>query len=527
MKEHYNGYNYTLKKINNKKVKTNNITMPLRKVPGNVKNYSKKGEDLVFPELNFRKKSKSSNLPNTTKYASHAIQKHPATFIPQIPRFLIEKFLEDSNQHVLDCYSGSGKTGVEAILHGHKYTGIEINPLSKLLSKVSTFPIPLEILENFKEKSKNKVKSNTKTFEIGEFPGRTKKEYWFENKVIEELNKLRNVIKNSSFDKLINKSINSKSHKFIKNSSYTLDDINSGLYNILVLAFSGTVSKVSNADSGLSKPYKSKKIKEKLEKGEHPPSVEKTFFKELNEIISDISELWKLTIKNNDYIPKSNIKLADSRDFNLEESADIVITSPPYTTAMNYFRSSKLRLFWIQDLLKFSNDFSINNIRKSIIGSKSSVSLKGNISLPKKVKEKWNSDLDSYHNTRLPRLDDKIESVYNYNINSSERKSYILWKFFAEDIMNNMVQVFNSLKKNSYFMMIVGENNIANELIETHKYIEDIGINLGKFDNELDNNENFNLEFSAFDEIKRRELFNSRNHDQGVINCEWLVCFKR
>ena len=71
----------------------------------------------------------------------HGIHPYPAKFIPQIPRHLIELFHPGDDSTVLDPFCGSGTTLVEAQDAGLDAVGIDLNPIATLISKVKTTPI--------------------------------------------------------------------------------------------------------------------------------------------------------------------------------------------------------------------------------------------------------------------------------------------------------------------------------------------------------------------------------------------------
>lgn len=70
-----------------------------------------------------------------TNYGVHSIYSYPARFIPQIPRFFIQKYNPDV---VCDCFGGSGTTVVEAKLHGVFGIHMDIMPISFMLAKTKT-----------------------------------------------------------------------------------------------------------------------------------------------------------------------------------------------------------------------------------------------------------------------------------------------------------------------------------------------------------------------------------------------------
>jgi len=71
----------------------------------------------------------------------HDIHPYPAKFIPQIPRELIRLFHPGDDSVVLDPFCGSGTTLVEAVRAGLPTIGIDIHPLAILIAKTKTTPL--------------------------------------------------------------------------------------------------------------------------------------------------------------------------------------------------------------------------------------------------------------------------------------------------------------------------------------------------------------------------------------------------
>ena len=68
---------------------------------------------------------------------THGIFKYPCKFIPHVPRWFLTKYGNDVTVEagVLDPFSGSGTTLVEACLLGYPSYGVDIDSLSILVSK--------------------------------------------------------------------------------------------------------------------------------------------------------------------------------------------------------------------------------------------------------------------------------------------------------------------------------------------------------------------------------------------------------
>ena len=82
-----------------------------------------------------------------TAYITHGYYTYPAKFIPQLAARLIEEN-SSKNDIVVDPFVGSGTTVVEAIVHGRKGVGTDINEIAALAAKVKTTPISFLILRN-------------------------------------------------------------------------------------------------------------------------------------------------------------------------------------------------------------------------------------------------------------------------------------------------------------------------------------------------------------------------------------------
>ena len=80
-----------------------------------------------------------------TNIGLHSIHPYPARFVPQIPRHLIELFQPLVNGPVLDPFCGSGTTLVESQAQGIASFGIDVNPIAALISGVKTNPPCQEI----------------------------------------------------------------------------------------------------------------------------------------------------------------------------------------------------------------------------------------------------------------------------------------------------------------------------------------------------------------------------------------------
>lgn len=89
---------------------------------------------------------------NTTSHLSHDIHYYKAKFFPRLVRSTLNicrQRLGDESHRVIDCFSGSGTTMLEAAILGMESIGIDIDPLSVLIAqnKIDILNIPSSYIE--------------------------------------------------------------------------------------------------------------------------------------------------------------------------------------------------------------------------------------------------------------------------------------------------------------------------------------------------------------------------------------------
>ena len=116
-----------------------------------------------------------------TQEGVHRIHPYPAKFIPQIPRRLIELLHAGDGSAVLDPFCGSGTALVEAQALGYPAIGIDLNPLAALIAKVKTHPPGVSLLPS----AARAVARATRT--VQKIPPIPRLDHWFESVVQEAL----------------------------------------------------------------------------------------------------------------------------------------------------------------------------------------------------------------------------------------------------------------------------------------------------------------------------------------------------
>lgn len=240
----------------------------------------------------------------------HAIHTYPAKFIPQIPRKLIELFHPGDSSIVLDPFCGSGTTLVEAINLGLDAWGIDINPLACLTSRVKTTPLPLDL--NGIAKQVIMMAKRRLTEGTVHVPPIPRVDHWFRHNVQEALAALVEEI--------------------------NLEEINP-VREALQVALSSIIVQVSNQEgdtryAAIEKDVSTEEVFNRFEKAvvavsKALSSLSDTLFRRLG----------RATILNRDILTVT--------PDDLPSSVGLVVTSPPYPNAYEYWLYHKYRMYWL------------------------------------------------------------------------------------------------------------------------------------------------------------------------------------
>lgn len=354
------------------------------------------------------------NQQNPNSY-THSYFKYPCKFIPEIPRWFINRELGETKGSVLDPFSGSGTSLVEAITLGHTAFGTEIDNLAKLLIKVKTTPLNLD-------------------------------EIVFIENWIDDL-----IYRSNEFQKHgIFNNINNLSHWFTKEISYKLSYIimeiemiqKVNVRDFLKICFASIIRKSSNADDVSPKPY----VSSRIEKVPSDPLV--IFPKTVKRYLNHMRE-FKEHMGNTKSVAK--ILSGDALDIKTDDKFDIAITSPPYINAFDYARTLRLENLW----LNLETEESIRNKRREYVGTE-------NITVRDEKED-------------LSILDDSeiLEGVYNKIKPIDKRRALIVKRFF-EEMKLNLQTVHQTLKPKGSYCIVIGNSTIRKVEVESWKIIIDI-----------------------------------------------------
>ena len=235
--------------------------------------------------------------------AIEAIHPYPAKFIGEIPRALIEALPLPAGTGVLDPFSGSGTTLVEAQRAGLPSVGIDLNPIACLIATVKTSSLANGFLDAVEEivMVAKEVKSLTR-------PDIPNIDHWFKPEIQLAVGALAATMATSAYKPWINQ---------------------------LRLALSSILVRVSNQDSDTRYAAVPKDVTYS--------DVFEAFKTAAAKLVRALSQRpWNLT--DTRIIEANTLEVRPSE---IGMPIGLVATSPPYPNAYEYWLYHKYRMWWL------------------------------------------------------------------------------------------------------------------------------------------------------------------------------------
>lgn len=235
--------------------------------------------------------------------AIETIHPYPAKFIGDIPRALIDTLPIPVGTGVLDPFSGSGTTLVESQRVGLPSIGIDLNPIACLISRVKTSPLPgdfMDVVEEVIERASN-IRSLAK-------PDIPNVDHWFKAEIQLAVGALAETI---------------------------ADIVYLPWLDQLRLSLSGILVRVSNQDSDTRYAAIDKNISYN--------DVFKLFY-------ASAAKIMKALAARKEDLATSRVIEANTLEVQPEDidiPIGLVVTSPPYPNAYEYWLYHKYRMWWL------------------------------------------------------------------------------------------------------------------------------------------------------------------------------------
>ena len=121
---------------------------------------------------------------------------------PLLVNFLIEEYAKKGDV-ILDPFCGSGVTLLQSKINGYESVGFDINPMALLIARAKTQTYQKrKLLEEFKDLKESLCRDTSPLFDKGQIdiPQITNMDYWYSKEVLNDLGRIRWVLKNRSYE---------------------------------------------------------------------------------------------------------------------------------------------------------------------------------------------------------------------------------------------------------------------------------------------------------------------------------------
>jgi DNA modification methylase len=286
-------------------------------------------------------------VPKRFRYAdkeverlTHYLFRYPAKFHPPIVRALIEEYTAPG-ERILDPFCGSGSMLVEARVLGRHSVGSDVDPIAVFASKVKTHRYHPKHLKEACGKLRLRLTAHERSereYKLRQF---TDIASWrFSETVIKErlyIPEIPNIF--HWFRRYVVVDL-ARIHREI----CRLDAPNSHR-EFLFLCFASIIRAVSNADpvpvSGLEV---TSHMRRKDEEGRIINPFH-WFCRTMDKNLAAVAEFGERTNQQSQVsVFQANASVISRK---LRSEVDVVITSPPYHNAVDYYRRHKLEMFWL------------------------------------------------------------------------------------------------------------------------------------------------------------------------------------
>ncbi len=264
-----------------------------------------------------------------TLYATHGLHAYAAKCPPQLVRYALQ-YYAPRNGKVLDPMVGSGTTLVESRLRGRHAVGCDIDPLAVLIAGVKSRPLPDESIAGPLDQLMARVDSDIGCLLKGRVPSEVtarstppefhNRDYWFAPEVAAELSLLAFHLQDTAMPVVVRE--------------------------FLWVAFSSVIlarSSVANARDIIHSRHH-------FFAHEKVPRVTERFRQRVEKMRRQMKVFTDACMGQVDL--EVTAQVGDARALPCKsESIDLVFTSPPYATALDYPRAHFLAVPWMRSVL--------------------------------------------------------------------------------------------------------------------------------------------------------------------------------
>ena len=437
-------------------------SVPVKKLQRRLAYWQRIGDDVLEPTLQVRYEATSglenglfdasmTDLPKSRRlrYGPHGIHEYRGKFFPQLVKALINFAGLPEGATVLDPMCGSGTTICEARAMGMKSIGVDLNPLSVEISrlKADLLSITPEQLQSALEQLIEDLKQ-ARVPNLEQLWGKHDLDYllrWFDPRALNEIAMIRTVISG------------------IENPTVRkMAEMN--LSNIL-----RPVSWQSDTDL---------RVRKKVTVYAEGTALQ-AFVEEIKHQEKKLFSYLAL-LQDNQHRPHYEVMAGDARHLNsllpnYVGACEVIITSPPYATALPYIDTDRLSLIVLGLLPRQEH-----RVREfQLIGNREVTEAQR-----QKLWETYQVRKGELPNDVCQLIDEIAKSNHNRDVGFRKRNLPALLAKYFLDMTDAFYSAHQMMRPNAYAFYVVGNNSTTingNQRIEipTNEFLWQIGKRVG------------------------------------------------
>lgn len=387
------------------------------------------------------------------KYVTHGLHPYKGKFYPQLAKGLMNLCTLPSGASVFDPFCGSGTTLLEGYLNGHRTFGCDMNPVAAKIAKAK-----VGILDVNPDVVREAL--GTLVGQIEDAPTRPVNEReqfdpscldeisnWFPDPVISKLNWLLAAIRSVS---------------------------EGVIRDFLEVVLSSIIREVSQQDLT---DLRIRRRKEPIKDAD----VFKMYLDALDTQYTRVEKFWSVRGYSPNRFRPSRVMEADSRNRETldalglaRNTVDLVLTSPPYATALPYIDTDRLSLL----VLFGMNSSARRPVEQHLVGSREIIT-KERRQLEQTINDRANGLPESV----CDYLQELHRRVSEADVGFRRKNMPALLQRFFQDIASVLKNCCQVLRPDGEAMIVIGDNRMRVdgdfERIATTDFVQDIAVNCG------------------------------------------------
>lgn len=430
----------------------------------------------------------------------HSFHRYFGKLIPAIPRAFIRE-LTQPGDIVLDPFCGSGTTLVEARLLGRRAVGVDLNPLSVLITRAKLTNLrPARLtkhLEQILTTARKQLLAEKATPPLPFCPNR---DHWFRPDVARDLAFLLAAIDGFATGEAAGEQAERDFFRAV---------------------FSGVLRDVSNADPRHVFPGYSKRLRALDAAGARPIDALARFESGAKKRIAAVAAFQgKLqTPETQDGADWVEVHCADATS--LSRSGDgvlkkgsvrLVVTNPPYISSIRYLETMKLELYWL-GLAKSHEDYL--NLDRRGCGTE----------------RFYRGEYSRWHETGIDSVDEvtkRLSAAGHAKMSLVVARYFEAMKAFFGEMANLIAPgggegrdarggaSHSPRRTGGHLVIKISDSFVRGETVPTHAIFVELAMQHGFAPVEV-----------FPDDIKSRSLLTKRNSYSGMIQNDWILVFRR